>query len=202
MRALVSQFDMNTFFKEVDRGRPNQRHTDAYGQIAHFLPIVLARMGLSLRDMDYCVRLVALAARESLNRPVPFPRLLVLFAATKLTAPERYRRFVQGDARGAELINHLNAQQPLWGMGIQTGRYSLAELEAEVYYTDDPELSLQQLKRLENGESSNDLEYVSSELAALDLANEENNGRLQRTIQARVSRSPGMCRARFLARCE
>jgi len=86
-------------------------------------------------------------------------------------------------------------------MGIQTGRYGLATLEAEVYYADDPEHSLKQLKRLENGESSDDLEYVSSELAALDLANEENKGRLQRTIQARVSRSPGMCRARFLTRC-
>ena len=32
-------------------------------RLSDTLPVILGRMGLSLRDMDYCVRLVALAAQ-------------------------------------------------------------------------------------------------------------------------------------------
>ncbi len=182
---LLEQFGMGAYFEEADRGRRDRYYQDAYDEIIQLLPVVMGRMGLSLRDMDYCVRLVALAARESLKRRKLFPALLVLLTATKLTEPELYRRFVQGDARGAELINHLKAQRPLRPLNDHAAaaiRDTPDWLEAEAYYADDPECSLQQLKRLENGEGLDEPSYVSAELAALDLANEENMRRLQSII--------------------
>ncbi len=183
---LVAKFRLSAFFSEVDQHRGNLYYENELNGIARVLPVVLGRMGLSLRDMDYCVRLVALAARESLVSKRLYPPLVVLLAATKLRDPELYRRFVQGDARGADLINHLNEQRPLGDPTAQVGsdpRDTLNWLEAATYYADDPNRSLRQLKRLEDGAELDQPEYVSAELAGLDLGSEENLRRLRDIIQ-------------------
>ena len=186
---LVAKFRLSPFFSEVDRRRQNPYYVKELSEIDRLLPVVLGRMGLSLRDMDYCVRLVALAARESLANTRLYPPLLVLLvllAATKLRAPGPYRRFVQGDARGADLINHLNEQRPLGDPTAQVGsdpRNALNWLEAATYYADDPTRSLGQLKRLEDGAELDQPEYVSAELAGLDVGSEENLSRLRHIIQ-------------------
>ena len=183
---LVANFRLSPFFSEVDRRRQNPYYMKELGEIERLLPVVLGHMGLSLRDMDYCVRLVALAARASLANQRLYPPLLVLLAATKLRDPELYRRFVQGDARGADLINHLNEQRPLGDPTAQVGsdpRNALNWLEAATYYADDPNRSLGQLKRLEDGAELDQPEYVSAELAGLDLGSEENLRRLRDIIE-------------------
>ena len=183
---LVAKFRLSAFFSEVDQHRGNLYYENELNGIARVLPVVLGRMGLSLRDMDYCVGLVALAARESLANQRLYPPLLVLLAATKLRDPDLYRRFVQGDARGADLINYLNEQLPLGDPTAHVGSDSgdaLNWLEAATYYADDPTRSLGQLKRLEEGAELDQPEYVSAELAGLDLGSEENLSRLRRIIQ-------------------
>ena len=183
---LVAKYRLSAFFSEVDKRRRIPYYRQELGDIARFLPVVLARMGLSLRDMDYCVRLVALAARESLANQRLYAPLIVLLAATKLHDPELYRRFVDGDARGADLINHLNEQRPLGDPTDQVGSNPggiLNWLEAATYSADDRDRVLRQLSRLQNGEELDQPEYVSSELAGLDLGSEENLRRLKDIIQ-------------------
>ena len=183
---LVAKFRLCPFFSEVDRRRQTPYYVKELGEIERLLPVVLGRMGLSLRDMDYCVGLVALAARASLANQRLYPPLLVLLAATKLRAPELYRRFVQGDARGADLISHLNEQRQLGDPTAQLGsdpRSTLNWLEAATYLADDPTRSLGQLRRLEEGAELDQPEYVSAELAGLDLGSEENLSRLRHIIR-------------------
>ena len=183
-RHLVTKFQLGAFFNGVDQRRPTPYYMPQLSEIAQCLPVVLGRMDLSLRDMDYCVRLVALAARESLDNKRLYAPLLVLLAATKLHAPELYRRFVQGDARGADVINHLNAQRALREprqVASDLGR-TLDWLEAAAYFADDPNRALRQLRRIENGETPDEPEYISSRLAALDMGSEENLRRLRDII--------------------
>ena len=183
---LVAKFGLPAFFLEVDQRRGGQHYSGELTEITRFLPVVLGRMGLSLRDMDYCVRLVALAARESLANQRLYAPLLVLLTATKLRDPELYRRFVHGDARGAGLINYFNEQRPLGDpthqAGSDPGRI-LNWLEAATYSADDRNRALRQLRHLENGEELDEPEYVSSELAGLDFGREENLTRLRDIIQ-------------------
>ena len=182
---LVAKFGLRAFFAEVDQRRQSPHYVEELRDIARFLPVVLGGMGLSLRDMDYCVRLVALAGRESLANQRLYAPLLVLLAATKVRDPELYRRFVDGDARGADLINHLNGQRPLGDPTAQmdaTPGSILNWLEAATYYADDRDRSLRQLRRLENGEALDQPEYVSSELADLDVRSEENLRRVRDII--------------------
>ena len=56
------------------------------------------------------------------------------------TLPSSTGRFVQGDARGSEVINHLNAQRALREprqVASDLGR-TLDWLEAAAYFADDP----------------------------------------------------------------
>ncbi len=129
---------------------------------------------------------MALAARESLVNQRLYAPLIVLLAATKVRDPEIYRRFVNGDARGAGLLNHLNEQRPLGDATDQVGSNPaeiLNWLEAATYRADDRDRVLRQLSRLQNGEELDQPEYVSSELAGLDLGSEENLRRLRDIIR-------------------
>ena len=184
-RYLVAKFQLGTFFTGVDRRRPTPYYMRQLNEIGQCLPVVLGRMDFSLRDMDYCVRLVALAARESLDNKRLYAPLLVLLSATKLHAPELYRRFVQGDARGSEIIDHLSEQRALRESrqpASDLGR-TLDWLEAAAYFADDPNRVLRQLRRIENGEAPDEPEYISSRLAALDMGSEENLRRLRDIIR-------------------
>ena len=184
---LVAKFRLSAFFSEVDQRRPTPYYMRELSEMAQTLPVLMGRMGLSLRDMDYCVRLMALAARESLANQKLYPALLVLLAATKLDSPNLYRRFIQGDARGADLINNLNDGERSWDPDPVTAsneRNILNWVEAAAYYADNPNLALRQLKRLQNKEELDQPHYVSSETAGLDPESKEGSKRLGSIIHA------------------
>ena len=55
------------FIRTLETSMGRLRSNEAT-ELAAYLPVVLGNMGLSLRDMDYCVRLLSLAARELAGR--------------------------------------------------------------------------------------------------------------------------------------
>lgn len=183
---LMQKFGLGAFLRVVDQRRSDSFYREELDAIDRFLPIVLGRMGLGLRDMDYCVRLIALAARESLVNQRLYGPLLVLLAATKLSDPDLYRRFVHGAARGADLINHLRGQQALAAPSTQDDASQTSAinwLEAAAYCADDSARVLRQLRLLESGEALDQPEYVSSELATLDVEDGQSVRRLKDIIQ-------------------
>ena len=185
-RHLVAKFRLADFLTQVDERRPSPYYVRELSGIAETLPVVMGRLGLSLRDMDYCIRSLALAARESLANQPLYSGLFILLAATKIDDPELYQRFVQGDARGADLINNLNGKERSGAPDAVTAsnaRSTLNWVEAAAYYADDPNRALRQLRRLEKGEALDESQYISSELGSLDIASEENLRRLRDIIR-------------------
>ena len=185
-RYLVAKFRLADFFTQVDERRHSPYYVRELSEIAETLPVVMGRLGLSLRDMDYCVRLLALAARESLANQRLYSGVFILLAATKIDDPELYQRFVQGDARGADLINNLDGKERSGAPDAVTAsnaRSTLNWVEAAAYYSDDPNRALRQLRRLENSEALDEPEYISLELAALDIRDEQNLRRLRDIIR-------------------
>ena len=64
------------------------------------------------REMDYCVRLIGLTLRGLEGRYPLHPALFILLVALKVTEPTLYRRFLEGSARGGEVIDYLNGRTP------------------------------------------------------------------------------------------
>ncbi len=183
---LLAKYRLADFLTQVDQRRSSPYYVPELSGIAETLPVVLGCLGLSLRDMDHCVRLLALAARDSLLNERLYAGVFMLLAATKIDEPELYQRFVRGDARGADLINNLSGKERSGDLDTVTAssrRSTLNWVEAATYCADDPHRVLRQLRRLEKSEAPDEPEYISSELAVLGIGDEQNLRRLRDIIQ-------------------
>ena len=115
------------------------RGSDNLPGATHVVPFVLGTMGLSLRDMDYCMRLLSLAARDSQAELAPTLELFGTLVALKITNQELYRDYVSGIARGADVINYINARSRSRAGSPDTGYLEgpdIERMEAALYAAD------------------------------------------------------------------
>lgn len=118
-------------------------------EVASVLPILLGNMGLSLRDMDHCVRLVSLAIISNKTRATVDPGLLAALVAVKLCNPELYHRFTEKIDRGADVINYINDrirknQNPRISYRLHDNN-ELDRIEVAIYCADDHRPVLEQI---------------------------------------------------------
>ncbi len=170
---LLHRYGLDDFFSELSTRARGRRHLPEFQTISEYLPVVVGDLGLSLRDMDYCVRLLALAAGDLDEGETLHPALFVVLVAIKIDDPQLYRRFVDGTARGAELIDHLNERRRRTraGSGLYRTREErriLDAVEAAVYCADDAGITQTQLELRLRGAGPTLPDYLSSETAALD----------------------------------
>ena len=177
---LLNHFGLPDFVRGLGTSTGRTRAMEIQ-QVEQYLPVVLGNMGLSLRDMDYCVRLLALATRELAGRYPLHPGLFLLLVAVKVREPDLYRRFIEGNARGAEVIDYLDDCTPVGIGGTEyhlVNRKDLIEfVHAAAYAADDAETVRRQLQRLGQDLEPDRPEYLSREHA-----------RLRSTDSARLSR--------------
>ena len=181
---LVSRFGLEEFFEKL---RPDPNWYFEEGTKA-LVPVVLGRMGLSLRDTDYCVRVMAIAASEAGGAGPIFPELFVLLVATKITNPSLYRRFTEGDATAVDLIDNLNhaataspADDP---DEARAERSLLNWVEAAAYNAADPQAAREELLHVKSraGELRRPL-HISEETSLLDPRIEDEEQRLSDLIR-------------------
>ena len=159
-RSLVPKYGLDVFFADLTR-QARKLHSMEVSMVVDSLAAILEGMGLALRDMDYCMRLLSLAARELPECHTLNPPLFALLVATKIGNPELYGRFVGGEARGADLINSMNERLRLhWSTDdsdITMGQKAdiLAQVEAAAYVADNPEIVHTQLVNLIAGHPLN-----------------------------------------------
>ena len=133
---LFARYRLGTFLaNQRDRDRRNAP------DVAHTVSFTLGAMGLSLRDMDYCMRLLALAARDSEAELAPALELFATLVALRITSQGLYRDYVRGVARGAEVINYINARRQSGDASASAGGYlegpDIERVEAALYAADE-----------------------------------------------------------------
>lgn len=193
---LVKAYRLDSLFSELSNGRGNAFHSDEFRTLSNVLPISLGRMGLSLRDMDYCLRLVALAGKSLRPGNSMFPEVVAILVAVKISNPELYRRFVQGRARAAEVVDYVNERRNSYGADVQLTGFDEAwyrgVLEAAIYTIDDWAMAKRQLAQLQairdsdlpvNIEKELDHpELLARETRELDPHSEVGKGRLSNLL--------------------
>ncbi len=75
-------------------------------------PDLCARFDLSLRDIDSCVRLMALSAQGRLFSIVMYPFLLAFLIALSHKDPLLYRQFLLGQRRASDVMNFVFEHKP------------------------------------------------------------------------------------------
>ena len=75
-----------------------------------FLPRLWNALDLSLRDIDYGIRLLALLARNLPPRYFTHPYLLTVLIAMKFKKPEFYRSLMTGNFRTSEIVDYMDRE--------------------------------------------------------------------------------------------
>ena len=181
---LVSAYGLDSFFNDMSRNSNSNIHASDFRSLSDTLPVILGRMGLSLRDMDYCVRLVALAAKGLKERHTVFPAVLALLVAVKITKPDLYQRFVLGMARGAEIIDYVNQRHQRYGGGeADPNRRDLEWVEAGIYFADNGRTTWAQLGLLREGKQLTRPELLAEATRRMSVDEESNKRRLDNLIE-------------------
>ncbi len=140
-RYLLQRYELWPHFRRLGQATRLNRHADEYSAVAEQLHQFFRQLDLSLRDMDYCLRVLALAARGLGPGRSLFPYALVALIATKVVNIDLYRRFMSGNASGAEVIDYIYKQPAPVGAermkGLWNNDATRVWIEAAIYCIDD-----------------------------------------------------------------
>ena len=139
-RHLLKRYRLDAFFSSVSKSRRDDSDFTQFRVMSETLAFIVGTMGLSLRDMDHCVRLLSLAARDVQPGELLHPELLSVLLALKVANQELYRRFVDGTARGADVINYMNTRRGSPEVGTRyrapVARNTIDRVEEALYCAD------------------------------------------------------------------
>ena len=195
-RHLMQRFGLGEFFGELSKNASNSVHSEEFGVLAYYFPALWGRLGLSLRDIDYCVRLIALVGRNLELRNFMHPWLLGLLISLKLKNLAMYRQFIQGKCRAAEVMDYID-KIPASQARDASSQQALEMTEAFLYgnelnYSDFQSRTpsaLSQLNLLKSGENLTQPEYLSKRT---QIGGSQRAGRLIEIIENGTRwRSPG-----------
>ena len=107
-RHLFEKFELREFFTRLSKESHHQIHHSEYINLSEYMIKIWARLGLSFRDIDHCVRLVALVGKNLAPGQFMHPALLGLLIPLKFKNPTLYRRFTRGEYVGNEIMNYID----------------------------------------------------------------------------------------------
>ena len=183
-RHLMRKYGLNEFFRQMSANASHGVHTDEFNWLDTYVPALWGRFDLSLRDIDYCVRSIALVGRNLRQRSHMYPWLLALLIPVKLLNGSLYRQFIEGNCHASEVMDYIDDLPRLQGLDSRSANM-LVLMEAYLYkaefgYADfgSPTSSpWDQLRLLKNGEPLTQAEYLSKKTRAAG------SGRANRLIE-------------------
>ncbi len=168
-RHLMGKFDLPNIFDILSK---SQNHAGLLYDVQNYInyfPTLWAHLGLSLRDVDYCVRSIALVGRNMKPRSYTYPWLLALLIPLKLKNPTLYRQFVRHDCHASKVIDYID--ETLTARELLDGQllHALNVIEANFYSVEAEDgrsgygrpTALQQLDLLAKEEALTHPEYLS-----------------------------------------
>lgn len=171
-RSLMEKYRLEEYFSALDGSRPSRMHTSEYNRLAQGVAGLCVLLGLSLREIDHCVRLIALAARTLPEQYEMHPDLLAFLIPFKLKNPLLYRQFIEGGRRASEVMDYVDGLSASLTADRQLDRW-LDVTEACLYAVEKPEhdparevSAVDQLRRIVQGEEPTHPELLSNRTKA------------------------------------
>ncbi len=166
-KRLMNKFDLPELFASLTRNADSTVHQQDFGEVYNGIPVFWSRFGLSLRDLDYCVRSVAFVGRSLQPRHSMHPWLLGLLIPLKIKNNQLYRRFISGRSFPSEVMDYVDdivgAQNFTPDQSIV---WTLDTIEALLYRTErrpygQTAEALNQLELLSTGAELTSPDYLS-----------------------------------------
>ena len=174
---MIDKFHLDQVFQDLSGAAGLPAHMHGYDTCRKVFPKVWSALGLSLRDIDYGIRLLALLARSVPWDTSIHPNLLVVLIAMKFKRPEFYRLLVTGGFRTSEIMNYIDEESRRALIDEELSLY-LDRSEGFLYCADDalrgPEgggqAAYAELERVRDGKLENDFRVISRRAQSADLA--------------------------------
>ena len=107
---LLDKFQLAQVFPGLSAAARDRSHIYDYDNYRAVFPKLWSALNLSLRDIDYGIRLIALLARNVPLRTFTHPFLLAVLIAMKFKKPEFYRSMVTGDFETREIVDYIEEE--------------------------------------------------------------------------------------------
>lgn len=164
VRHRMERYALNSI-GQTDQIPGQPREVD---ELVYSMPTLWSHLGLSLRDLDYCVRLIVFVGMGLSPRQTMYPWMLGLLIVLKLKNPVLYQAFVAGRRRGTDVMDFINESVAM-GDQFASIQHVLDQVEAYLYLTDKrfgtsenrQAPALEQLKLLQNGSDPTQPEHLS-----------------------------------------
>ena len=129
-KHLIMRYGLEEFFS-------NLSNRDEFSEFSNFFPRFCGLIGLSLRDIDYCLRTMVFIGKNLEQRHLMYPYLLSALIPLRLKNHKLYRRFVQGEPIGAEVMTCIEQWLRDKKLSEELSRY-LNWMEIYLYATYNP----------------------------------------------------------------
>ena len=107
---LMDKFQLGQVFQSLSAETRNNVHVYDFQSYMQFCPKLWSALGLSLRDIDYGIRLLALLARNLPVHTSTHPFLLVILIAMKFKKPEFYHSLATGNFLTSEIMDYIDGE--------------------------------------------------------------------------------------------
>ncbi len=134
--ALFESYELGPFFEQMTAHARSRVHTEDFRAIARQAPVVFRSMGLSLRDIEYCVRALALVGKSVEPRNYMHPFLLVALVALRIDSPETFRSLVQRQCRAKDVVEYFEGKFKSSGLRTRETERAFDLVEVSLYSSD------------------------------------------------------------------
>ena len=192
---LMRKFGLIEFFNTLATSTNARVHIEEFQRLASFFPALWGQLGLSLRDIDYCVRLLSLVGKNLETRNYMYPWVLGLLITLKLKNLDLYRKLVQGNCHASEVVDYIDGELTWQGVNGRLSR-EMSVIEAHLYLGErrsadsGPQANaLSQLSLLKDGSELTHPEYLSKRTR--ESGRDEANLLIQIAESNRLEAAPG-----------
>lgn len=107
-RILIGQYQLEQFFTRLSERTGHTGYYHGFERFSEFFPALCGCFGLSLRDIDYCVRLIVFIGKNATANNSMFQPLLSLLIIFRLKNKTHYQEYIRGDRTGSEVMNYID----------------------------------------------------------------------------------------------
>lgn len=109
---LIKRYQLKQFYITLSETTRLRAYSDGFERFSRFLPVLCGHFGLSLRDIDYCVRLIVFIGKTGMTTRFVSQPLLSLLILVRLKNKTLYQEYIRGDRTGSEVMNYIDELFP------------------------------------------------------------------------------------------
>ena len=174
---LIKRYQLEEFYIRMSQSTGLKEYTYGIQRFSKHLPILFGYFGLSLRDIDYCIRLIVFTGKTGITTNLVSQPLLSLLILLRLKNKTLYQEYIRGDRTGSEVMNYIDELVPPENRNRESVEmFNIFEVNLYIVdrkSTENKSKSIDNLERLhenlQSGQQTTQTHYLSKSIQKSDI---------------------------------